>query len=32
VPVVEINGRIRFRGKVHPVLLRRIIRHELSAK
>jgi glutaredoxin len=31
VPVVEINGRIRFRGAVHPVLLRRIIRHEFSA-
>jgi glutaredoxin len=23
IPVVEINGRIRFRGRVHPVLLRR---------
>jgi len=27
VPVVEIDGRIRFRGHVHPVLLRRILRH-----
>jgi glutaredoxin len=26
VPVVEIDGRVRFRGGVHPVLLRRIIR------
>ncbi len=26
VPVVEIDGRLRFRGGVHPVLLRRIIR------
>jgi hypothetical protein len=28
VPVVEINGRVRFRGAVHPVLLRRILRSE----
>jgi glutaredoxin len=27
VPVVEIDGRIRFRGRVHPVLLRRQLRH-----
>jgi glutaredoxin len=27
VPVVEIDGRIRFRGRVEPVLLRRILRH-----
>jgi glutaredoxin len=27
VPVVEIDGRIRFRGKVEPKLLRRIIRN-----
>jgi glutaredoxin len=27
VPVVEIEGRVRFRGRVHPVLLRRILRH-----
>ena len=26
VPVVEINGRVRFRGRVEPRLLRRIIR------
>jgi glutaredoxin len=26
VPVVEIDGRIRFRGRVEPVLLRRLIR------
>lgn len=25
VPVVEINGRVRFRGAVHPVLLRRLL-------
>jgi glutaredoxin len=28
VPVVEINGRVRFRGAVHPLLLRRIMRAE----
>jgi glutaredoxin len=27
VPVVEIDGRIRFRGRVEPRLLRRIIRN-----
>jgi glutaredoxin len=27
VPVIEIDGRIRFRGRVEPTLLRRIIRH-----
>ena len=26
VPVVEIDGRVRFRGRVEPVLLRRLIR------
>lgn len=26
IPVVEIDGRIRFRGRVEPRLLRRIIR------
>ncbi len=26
IPVVEINGRVRFRGRVEPRLLRRIIR------
>ncbi len=25
VPVVEINGRIRFRGKINPVLFERIL-------
>jgi glutaredoxin len=25
VPVVEIDGRVRFRGRVDPVLLRRIL-------
>jgi len=25
VPVVEIDGKIRFRGRVDPVLLRRIL-------
>lgn len=25
VPVVEIDGRIRFRGRVEPLLLRRIL-------
>lgn len=25
VPVVEINGRVRFRGEVDPILLRRIV-------
>jgi glutaredoxin len=27
VPVVEIDGRVRFRGKIEPRLLRRIIRN-----
>ena len=27
VPVVEIDGKVRFRGKVDPVLLRRLIAH-----
>jgi glutaredoxin len=26
VPVVEIDGRLRFRGRVDPKLLRRIVR------
>jgi glutaredoxin len=26
VPVVEIDGKIRFRGRVEPVLLRRLLR------
>jgi glutaredoxin len=28
VPVVEINGKVRFRGQVDPVLLRRLLRHQ----
>ena len=28
VPVVEINGRIRFRGRVDEVLLRRLVNAE----
>jgi glutaredoxin len=27
VPVIEIDGRVRFRGRVEPVLLRRLLRH-----
>ena len=27
VPVVEIDGKIRFRGKVDPVLLKRLLTH-----
>ncbi|MCA9176254.1 MAG: glutaredoxin family protein [Planctomycetales bacterium] len=26
VPVVEINGRVRFRGRINEVLLRRLMR------
>ena len=25
VPVVEIDGRVRFRGRVDPILLRRLV-------
>lgn len=28
VPVVEVNGQIRFRGQVNPVLLRRLLHAE----
>lgn len=28
VPVVEINGKIRFRGRIHAGLLRRLLRGE----
>ncbi|PQO47801.1 glutaredoxin family protein [Blastopirellula marina] len=28
VPVVEINGKIRFRGKVSPMLLKRLLQAE----
>ncbi len=24
IPVVEVNGRVRFRGRINPVLLRRL--------
>lgn len=27
VPVVEIDGKVRFRGRVDPRLLRRLIQH-----
>jgi glutaredoxin len=27
VPVVEIDGKIRFRGKVDPLLLKRLLNH-----
>jgi len=30
VPVVEIGGRIRFRGRIDPVLLERILRTEFA--
>jgi hypothetical protein len=26
VPVVEIDGRVRFRGRINPVLLKRLLR------
>lgn len=26
VPVVEVDGRVRFRGRVDPILLRRLLR------
>lgn len=28
VPVVEIDGQIRFRGRVNPILLRRLLKAE----
>ena len=28
VPVVTVNGRVRFRGRVNPVLLGRLLRSE----
>ena len=28
VPVVEINGRVRFRGRVNEILLRRLVDHQ----
>ena len=30
VPVVTVNGRVRFRGAVNPVLLRRLLRASAS--
>ncbi|MDA7980134.1 MAG: glutaredoxin family protein [Pirellulales bacterium] len=27
VPVVEIDGKVRFRGKVDPILLQRLVDH-----
>ncbi len=32
VPVVAVNGRVRFRGLVNPVLLRRLLRAELRRR
>lgn len=32
VPVVEIDGKIRFRGRVSPVLLRRLIERRLAQR
>ncbi|MBI1247684.1 glutaredoxin family protein [bacterium] len=31
VPVVEINGKVRFRGRVEPLLLRRTLKAEAAA-
>ena len=28
VPVVEIDGKVRFRGRVNEVLLRRLLQHD----
>lgn len=28
VPVVEMNGKVRFRGRVNEVLLKRLLDHE----
>jgi glutaredoxin len=28
VPVVEIDGKIRFRGRINEVLLRRLLEHD----
>lgn len=30
VPVVEIDGKIRFRGRINPVLLQRVVNHTES--
>jgi glutaredoxin len=32
IPVVEVEGRVRFRGRVDPVLLRRILTHFAHGK
>ena len=32
VPVVLVNGKVRFRGKVNEVLLQRILDHEAMSK
>jgi glutaredoxin len=32
VPVVEIDGKVRFRGRVDPVLLRRLLRDESGGR
>lgn len=31
VPVVEIDGKVRFRGKVDPVLLQRLINNQQAS-
>ena len=31
VPVVEINGKVRFRGKVSPILLKRVLEAEANS-
>jgi glutaredoxin len=31
VPVVTVNGKVRFRGAVNPVLLERLLRAETGA-
>ncbi len=30
VPVVEIDGKVRFRGRVQPILLRRLLANQNS--
>jgi glutaredoxin len=32
VPVVAVNGRVRFRGVVNPVLLERLLRAEAAGR
>jgi hypothetical protein len=32
VPVVSVNGKVRFRGEVNPVLLERLLRAEAAAR